>query len=338
MSEALGKNIVHGSDMGFFDDRVEFLLDNGEKLQLTSDEILQILATSKKASEIEGQLLKENIAIYERFGATYNEELNQFEDSTHTAITSLDQLAGVTEEQAKIMSKFANDTNYKDFMTKLYGGTDQFADLIASGNYALDGTKFEDREAALDQFLNNESFQEQVKQYSEQYSYPIETVEQFADALNRGIINVDGLSEAIKELTPEAVDLTKNINGNEFTNRIDIASDEDKLKGILEDANVGEGAFNRMARDSYEDETGYYQQEKEHLESLIAAKEEDGTVTSEEREEIAGLNSEIQNLNESAKDTTAMMINTADGVVDLRNKIGDISEVLSDEGAKGTVE
>jgi septal ring factor EnvC (AmiA/AmiB activator) len=110
------------------------------------------------------------------------------------------------------------------------------------------------------------------------------------------------------------------------------------MKEILEDANVSEGAFTRMARDNYEDPSGYYQQEKERLEGLISAKKEDGEVTEEETEEIADLNSEIRGLNESSKDTTAMIVNTADGVVDLRNKIEDISEILSNEALKGTVE
>jgi hypothetical protein len=222
-------------------------------------------------------------------------------------------------------------------MSSLYGGSEGFAKFVHDNKFEND-EQFADREAALDQFLNNKSFQEELKKYSETYNFPVETVEQFADALDRGIIKVDGLADALDKLTPETVDLTHNINGQEFTNRVDISSDEDKMKEILEDANVSEGAFTRMARDNYEDPSGYYQQEKERLEGLISAKKEDGEVTEEETEEIADLNSEIRGLNESSKDTTAMIVNTADGVVDLRNKIEDISEILSNEALKGTVE
>ena len=101
---------------------------------------------------------------------------------------------------------------------------------------------------------------------------------------------------------------------------------------------MSEGAFGRMARDSYEDSGGYYQQEKERLEELIEVKKEDGVVTDDEREEIEKLNSEIDGLSESSKDTTAMIVNMSDGVVDLRKKIEDISEILSDETLKGSVE
>ena len=355
VAEATGQNIVAAERIS--DTEVKFKTAEGdETAPYSAEALIDLLAESEITIDNANAKLEENRKIYEIFGATFDETSQRFKNSSGEVIESLSDLSGVTEEQAAIMEKMADQTYY-DYMTTLYGSAEEFAEMIASGQYSTT-SEFADREAGLTAFMESQRLE---GLYGDQYQSMIEnlkselgstpsgedilsrynsfeTIEDFTRAVQDGTINLNGLSEAIKKLTPETVDLTKNINGNEFTNRIDVSSDEDKLKGVLDDANVGEGAFNRMARDNYEDETGYYQQEKEHLEGLIAAKEKDGIVTSQEKEEIADLNSEIQGLDESAKDTTAMMINTADGVVDLRNKIEDISEVLSDEGAKGTIE
>ena len=92
-----------------------------------------------------------------------------------------------------------------------------------------------------------------------------------------------------------------------------------------------------MSRDTYED-NAYYQQQKESLESLIETKQKDKNITDEETKEIENLQSKLDGLEDSAKDTTIMILRMSNGVVSLRNKISDISEILSNDALKGTVE
>lgn len=202
-----------------------------------------------------------------------------------------------------------------------------------------------DNQAALDAFKNNKSFSDAVKNYADTYGMTIDTVEQFAEAIKAGIISVDGLSESLSKLNVNAVDLKTNINGNEFTNRVDISSNKDAMKELLNDSNMDETAFNRMARDSYEEEGGYYQQQKQKLEEdiekqkeFIATLENGSEAFKEEQQELSKLRLKLDDLDDSAKDTTAMLLRMSNGVVKLRNNIGDISEILTDEAARGTTE
>ena len=192
-----------------------------------------------------------------------------------------------------------------------------------------------DNQAALNAFLNDESFKRSIQSFDSS----IDSVEAFAEAIKTGTISVDGLSETLAKLqNTVAADLKTNINGNEFTNRVDISSNKDAMKELLDDANMDETAFNRMARDSYEEEGGYYQQQKQKLEELIAVKEKDTDITEEEQEELSRLRLKLDDLDDSAKDTTAMLLRMSNGVVKLRNNIEDISEILTDEAARGTTE
>lgn len=192
----------------------------------------------------------------------------------------------------------------------------------------------EDTKTALNAYNNDESFRTALSEIAPE----IKSVKEFAAAIKAGAVDVEGLSEAVKKLTPNVEDLTTNINGNTFTNRIDKSSDEDAMKDLLSDSGMSEGAFNRMSRNSYEEAGGYYQKEKERLEDLIAAKREDGEVTEEEAEEISKMNLEIEDLDDAAKDTTAAILRMSNGVVKLRSKIEDISEILTNDALEGTTE
>ena len=257
--------------------------------------------------------------------------MKHFVDANKNVINSLSELTTVTDEQREVLEKLT-DSTYNDYMSTLYDSTGEFAKKIKDGSL-LSSSTFADQEAGLEAFLNNESFKEGLNE-----SLGINTIEEFTQAVKAGIVNLNGLSKALEELTPEMVDLTTNINGNKFTNRLDISSDEESMKKLLDDSGMSESAFNRMSRDTYEEEQGYYQQEKRALEELIAKKQEDGQITEQEAEEISKFNSKIEDLDDAAKDTTAMILRMSNGVVKLRSNIEDISEVLTNEAFRGTTE
>ena len=201
----------------------------------------------------------------------------------------------------------------------------------------------EDAKTALNAYNSGDAYNsdELFKTVLSENVPEIGSIKEFATAIEAGTINIEGLSEAVKKLTPDIADLTKNINGNDFTNRLDFGLDPDdnnkEYKKFLKDQNITESALDRMSRDTYED-NAYYQQQKESLESLIETKQKDKNITDEETKEIENLQSKLDGLEDSAKDTTIMILRMSNGVVSLRNKISDISEILSNDALKGTVE
>ena len=330
--------------------------EEGKSAEKTIDEteVETVLKTYLQSSQYISDSFTKNAEIFKMFGAVVDETTQEFKDSEGNVIISLDELGFVTKEQAEIMSKFANDTDYEAFMSAVYDGADNFAKEIASGNYAKN-SKFADYEAGIQAFSDTEAFEAfkeskliarspEAQSIREEYNN-FETLEDFTRAVKDNVIQLDGLAEAVKELTPNMVDLTTNINGNEFTNRIDISSDEEKFKDFLEDSGMSEGAFNRMSRDAYEEESGYYQTNKENLEKdiesqkeFIATLKEGDEALEEEQQKLAGMQSELEDLDDAAKDTTAAILRMSNGVVTLRNKISDISEILTNDALEGTTE
>ena len=328
MSKALGATVVSAVKDG---GSIKFELSNGNTETLDNEKILDKLSLIQTSVNEEQSLVESNRLIYGNFGVTWDNEMKHFVDANKNVINSLSELTTVTDEQREILEKLT-DSTYNDYMSTLYDSTGKFAKKIKDGSL-LSSSTFADQEAGLDAFLNNESFKEGINK-----ELDINTIEEFTQAVKDGTINLDGLSESLKKLTPETVDLTTNINGNKFTNRIDISSDEDSMKKLLDDSGMSQGAFNRMSRDAYEEEQGYYQQEKEALEELIAKKQEDGEVTEWEAKQINEFNAKIEDLDDAAKDTTAMILRMSNGVVKLRSNIEDISEVLTNEAFRGTTE
>lgn len=332
--------------------------EEGKSAEKTIDEteVETVLKTYLQSSQYISDSFIKNAEIFKMFGATVDETTQEFKDSEGNVITSLDELGSVTKEQAEIMSKFANDTDYEGFMSAIYDGADNFAREIASGNYAK-SSKFADYEAGIQAFSDTEAFEAfkeskliarspEAQSVREEYNN-FETLEDFTRAVKDNVIQLDGLAEAVKKLTPDMVDLTKNINGNEFTNRVDFTSttDEKTFEKFLKDTGMSEGAFNRMSRDTYEEEGGYYQTNKEKLEEdiedqkeFIATLKEGDEALEEEQQKLAGMQSELEDLDDAAKDTTAMILRMSNGVVTLRGKISDISEILTNDALEGTTE
>jgi len=341
----------------------------GEGSSISGDQRIETKKSAIETAEKEIAVAREQLALLDNTKDGYIEEKAALEEliKTKQAYVTQNTLTENEEKQVEVYKGIAENTanifkdsglfnnvkNYQEVIDELQSNEDikkylsflgeeearawiqaYTQEILAGKTDILEAYQkaIADENAAFDAYNSDISLQEQLK------SLNINSVEDFSKAIENGTINIEGFAESVKLLTSAAEDLTTNINGNTFTNRIDISSNEEDFKDFLNDSGMSEGAFNRMSRNSYEEEGGYYQKEKERLEDLIAVKKEDGKVTEEEAEEISKINLEIEDLDDAARDTTAAILRMSNGVVTLRNKIGDISEILTNDALKGTTE
>ena len=142
VATATGKQIVGATDTSWFDSNIKFKTSEGDEIEYTTDQLLELLATSEAALDSANSKLQENIDIYTAFGARYDEANKQFIDKTGQVVTSLEDL-GLTTDQLNAIETFRNDNNkYNEIAAQedqFSGSIGEFAQKIAEGSIGVEG-------------------------------------------------------------------------------------------------------------------------------------------------------------------------------------------------------
>lgn len=109
---------------------------------------------------------------------------------------------------------------------------------------------------------------------------------------------------------------------------------DDDISDLLDDTGMSENAFNRMTSDTFN--SGEFADAANEIKDSIKALEDSGDTSEETADKIADLRQEYEDLGDSAKDVSAYNLQMNKGVKKLVDSWEDLSDVLSDDAAKGT--
>ena len=134
VAEATGERIIGARDASLFNDNIAFKTAEGDEVEYSSEQLLDLLADSQAAIDLTNQKLEENRVIYEAFGAQYDEVTRSFIDSSGKAVNSLDDLTGASADEIAAIKAF-QDGIYNDIaFTKFNGSLEEFVAALQSGS------------------------------------------------------------------------------------------------------------------------------------------------------------------------------------------------------------
>ena len=114
--------------------------------------------------------------------------------------------------------------------------------------------------------------------------------------------------------------------------------DDAEIDNLLQETGMTQSAFTRMNEDMFTNEEYGFSNRAEELEKEIAALQESGDTSKETAKKIADLRQELEDLGETSRDVSAYNLQMNKGVERLVDSWKDLSEVLSDDAAKGTTD
>lgn len=111
---------------------------------------------------------------------------------------------------------------------------------------------------------------------------------------------------------------------------------EEQISNLLEETDMSQNAFDRMAQSTFD--SSPIQEQADAIEQEIQALQDSGDESEETADKIADLRQEYEDLGETSQDITAYNIQMNKGLSDLGDNWEDLSDVLTNDAAKGTAD
>lgn len=296
----------------------EYMSKLGEAAQLSASQVNQELDATMSASEIFSKFQNNDYTgeFLESFGS-WSEQLSWMIQNTTNEIA----------KQTLLLEK-----SYVDLGEKSYNWGKELAEnnlLVTTENNEFTNNSSEDIGTAFQKYIeqdikNSGMTEDQQIQFiaSIDEKTSVHTIlKQLEDIKNNPELN--------NELTFQT----------SLTNRIDYS--EDQISQLVKDSGMSDNAFNRMTKDMYEDDQGYFQNRsselKSDIENINDTNFKDYVQNAENAEEATILlKKELSSLGDEAKDSAATNLRLNKGVAALTDNWEDLGSVLKDSASKGT--
>ena len=289
-----------------------------EDLQDWQDKQSQLAAYNAQDLNLEGLSYQEIVDKFfnsENGMSEYLESLGNWSDQLSWMIQN------TTDETAKL--KLELEQSYLTLGQNLQGNVTDTIDAynINTSEFGVDD-KTQYAQAATEQILDQIKNSGLTESEQLEFIASIDTDASLAE-IQKDISEIN-VSESLPKLSFEPT----------LTDRSDFS--EEDISELLEETGMSEGGFQRMTSSLYNDEGGEFQNRAQEIEKEIKAIEESGDESERAQKRIADLRQEYEDLGDTAEDVSAYNLQMNKGVEDLSDSWEDLSEILSDDAAKGT--
>ena len=113
---------------------------------------------------------------------------------------------------------------------------------------------------------------------------------------------------------------------------------DDDISQLLKDTGMSQSGFDRMAADTFNDDSNGIGQRAQEIEDEIRSLQQSGDASEETAGKIADLRQEYEDLGDSTQDVTAYNLQMNKGIGKLADSWEDLSNILGEDAAKGTAE